>query len=415
MSQSEINDRVSSRKARVEYLRSLNHADLFVEFIKFKIRTGALARRTIQLYQQGLEKFLKVVEAKLVKDKICNWTIDDIMTCKEYFINKGYMRSTIKCDFTFLGSMFSWLRHEGVTTTNWKMSEVATRQSPQRERFVPNVENIFLVRRQKKAKVRNAVLFELILSTGLRNKEVRQLRLGDIRFTHNVHDIEEDIKSPYVGGTIILNRASHALKTRKSRVVYLSRIAANLMKVYIKVNGLEGADPSIPLFPFNNMLVVRSVEKVTECVHNSSTQVANQETKIENTRKPGFMDIDSEMLKNVPEDIAKKIILSQKNEAKDEESVQFKVEETVATTSAFHEKRRSVWNPHAIRHLFAMIQHYRSYFGLRGHMDSVRKLLGHTNTGTTQLYLSDKELVCTDKQWKQIMLGVRTDYQLMKK
>lgn len=141
------------------------------------------SKETIRGYQEDLLDFLLFSKNKKVNDI----TYPFIREYLSYLYNQKYTSRTISRHISALKSFFKYLMQEGIIQNN-PMTLVS---NPKLDKKLPNYVNyqdletlLSIPDRQDKLGLRNALILELLYSTGVRVSELVGIKLQDIDF-HN--------------------------------------------------------------------------------------------------------------------------------------------------------------------------------------------------------------------------------------
>lgn len=141
------------------------------------------SKETIRGYQEDLLDFLLFSKNKKVKDI----TYSFIREYLSYLYNQKYTSRTISRHISALKSFFKYLMQEGIIQSN-PMTLVS---NPKLDKKLPNYVNyqdletlLSIPDRQDKLGLRNALILELLYSTGVRVSELVGIKIQDIDF-HN--------------------------------------------------------------------------------------------------------------------------------------------------------------------------------------------------------------------------------------
>lgn len=256
-------------------------------------------------------------------------------------------------------------------------------------------EVLFEVRQMTGLRYVGAAIIELLLSSGMRQSEMFSLNVSQLRFDKIPVDFTTNQPSIYVGGSIVLTKENQAIKGRRSRTVFFSKLAARMIRTYMEDSGIpEGAN--VPLFPFDTKQMYQCLGQVRR----EFPELDVKEVKHRLGKEEKIEDYDVE---NLP-DRMKKLV---ENKVKRNNKFAGPVDPQKNVDTS--EKMRGV-HPHQFRHTFACYQMHRSYYGERENIARIKTMLGHSADETTLIYLSSLAVIKDDAQWARVWLGRPTDW-----
>jgi len=280
-----------------------------------------------------------------------------------------------------------------------RFDNLVSANAKQKLRLIPSYNDIIRMR-QADVHLNLALMLEIMISGGLRIKELLQLRYKDIKPGDVPYDINTGEKTRFAAASISLDAEVMSIKTKRSRLTYISKLAFKLLQLYMKLNGVDSFSSNAVIFPWRVTTLEKWYDelrsKVTfESVY-SSTPVAK---------------IAAEEFTVSPEDLAKM------PKAVRDAVARRAAERLVNNVGPVNKVEYSdSFSSHCCRHAFCCIQMYRDYRGGRSDSIYVGSMLGHASDKTTLEYLKKLGLVKTDTEWKNIMTGtprcwknVRTD------
>lgn len=156
----------------------MNFVEKFLSYLKFERN---FSEYTIIGYKNDLMDFFKVVN-KIVSDV----KLDDVHDYLKYLYDRKFSNSTVSRRISSLKSFFKYLYNEGVIDNN--VLELIG--SPKKEKKLPNYLNYDDLDKLLNTPdlgtvdgVRDALILELLYSTGIRVSELCNIRMQDIDFS----------------------------------------------------------------------------------------------------------------------------------------------------------------------------------------------------------------------------------------
>ncbi|OYT40900.1 MAG: integrase [Desulfurococcales archaeon ex4484_58] len=201
----------------------LSNEEIIDEFILLLESAGA-SKDTIKAYRSALKDFIKYIGDKPLKEI----SLRDVISWRNYRLRNGFRKNkvvdrnawktTLHYYTLFLNRFFEWLG------LNIRIPKI--RKPPRK---------INTLRRDEIKKLLDAardpldkIIVKLILDTGLRSREILELRVEDIDFNN---------KTIHVKGS----------KYGRERIVVITKETLDLIKAWIKLNDLKPRDKLIPL------------------------------------------------------------------------------------------------------------------------------------------------------------------------
>ena len=378
-----------------------SNTDLIKEFLDFTWERGSRSNNTERTYRNALKKIANFL---LRRDRnFTSMTKDDILEWRNELERIGYRSNTMALRFNVLKRFCRWMHYIGHLNSNPYPQFISWENDEQKPKLVPKPSDIFKIRMlNRNALLGSAAMLEMILSSGLRDGEVRQVRACDIDFEYRPIDSLTGKQSLYCGGKITLMKSGMVLKS-KSKTTYISKIAAELLLRVMEKHGIK-LGSRVPLFPMSENGCRTRMYKIGSVVYKGRINKQLIKAKEQDIRSAGFTDIDVDSL-DVSEAIKRQIAKRQAKENKLPEK-QKKYRE-----GKFPVETKFQWlHPHSLRHSFTCIMYHRNYHGERANMERLRQMLGHASITTTTIYLTELELIQSDAVWKRLMLGKRGDW-----
>jgi len=265
-------------------------------------------------------------------------------------------------------------------------------------RMIPSYNDIIAIR-QLPILIDTAILIEFLLSSGLRISEALQVRYCDIKIGDVPYDVKSGQKTIYAGASITVDPVVHVVKTRTGRITYISKLAMKLLRIYMKVNGVDSFDSKAPIFPWKRRTIQGWLMKIQSLI--------DFETVI------GLKSVEMNLLDeyNVTQEDLQKLNPAIR------EAVERRVAEKIANITSMP-KPKDVFSDsltaHSMRHAFACVQMYRDFRGGRGDLAYVRSLLGHGTDLEIFTYIKKLCLIRTDGEWVNIQCGTPLCWANMK-
>lgn len=328
------------------------------------------------------------------------------------FLEENFKGATPKHRIGIVKRFFKWMELEGKIEFSPVPELLTSGGSRGKPHLVPIPNEIFRIRSQAgPVRVDRAMAFEMLLSTGMRADEFKQIRVCDIEFDKRPTDLELHRKSPFFVGSIYLDEDKVDIKNNLSRRVWINRIAMRLLITWMRKNGIKPSH-DVPLFVLSDSAFSKWFRETGAVVYGDPIKEAADAVKegkkvtIEkfDERFRDLSDINLNSMLDVSEKIRKKIEKKQQKEAAKSISKEKKKEK----------RKNIVLHPHALRHSFTCINYYRNPYGEKRQSDRLRTLLGHTAFRTTFTYLKDLDLVEDDKTWVRLQIGRQEDWGNLK-
>lgn len=378
-----------------------NNNELIEGFIQFTIEVGSRRVKTHKTYRESLIPFSKFIEKRgksLITVESC-----DIFAWRDDLVRRNYKSNTLQLRFVVVKRFYKWLHHCGLVANNPYPAFLTWEGEEDKPKLVPTPSDIFRIRMlNRSSSLEHASLFEVLLSSGLRENEARQLRACDVNFDAIPTDKETGSPSLYCGGTLSITRKEMVLKS-SGRNTYISSIAAKLLKMMMAKNGIE-IGSRVPLFPLGVNGIGKRLSVIGKVVYKGRDMTQNLAVKERDVRSAGFSDLDVDSL-GVSESMKRLIRNRQKSEsdlpdyAREQRLKEFPVE-----------KKFQQLHAHALRHSFTCIMYFRNYHGEDSNMERLRQMLGHSSVRSTTIYLTNLDLIKSDSEWVRLMLGKPTDW-----
>lgn len=330
--------------------------------------------------------------------------------------------STVQLQDVTINRYYKWLKYQVADDTfYYRVGQYNVSRSLQHaldeasELFAIPIHEIVGLRNIKGVRLIDALVFEFLLSTGLRKGEAQQLQARDIIFNENCHDIETDLPSIYFRGSVSLLRPSLRLKNQFSRrKVYMSMLARELMIKWFRFNNIKpgssqqvfaGAESPLgnmkKLHPTFYIDMLRKYKPHLHAVQESEGRLEGMQKFMSETTKSDALEHDDQNT-DIDEDemFRRKFIYGQMRQA----IAKQKVEEDVKLKDIVISREYSGLWPHYMRHLAGMIMYYRCQSGARLNVEETRRFMGHGPKSNMLLteYTHDYNYIQNDAEWKRV-------------
>ena len=262
-------------------------------------------------------------------------------------------------------------------------------------------------------------MFEMLISTGMRNSELSTVRCNMVDLDHIPIDNSTGEKSEYCGGSIHLDNSVVDVKNSRSRTVHFSRAAARMLKKYVEANMIDMSSDDL-LMPTDLNYGLRTVGKAWFQMKFEEEMASMQS---EDALLPGD-------IKDADDTTRQGKILGASNAAKAmidpfksrsmkiskvvDEMMKFKKKSKRNEGKFFKERMRTnEWgkrsveslNPHSLRHFWAHLSYFRTIDGHERNMVHVSFLAGHKNMSTSLQYVTEKQIIKNMDEWEEIWIG----------
>lgn len=377
---------------------------LLDNFHIYLAKNQLLANKTMRAYLDSL-KLLRVFIGEYDKS-LDQFTTEDLGKFLTNSITNKALK-TIHLEIASIKRFYDYLVEYNVIEKS-PLPKVDTRNKLKQEgkyyAAVLTAQQIFSVRRRT-LDLRVAAIFELLLSTGMRQGEARQIRACDIRWDMIPVDTQTGKPSQYVSATICLRKKYHSIKRREERDVYLNNIAGKLVKKYMEVIGIKN---KVPLFPFDVKYMQQYVSYACSGIYDPENHPCikkdHRGTKHAGVGSESYDDVLDEDLIGLPPDFLR--IMNISKDAIKKFAMKYKAENVLCGDSRVAVKM----HPHGLRHTFSNIQYYRSFSGRTQDAKEIKILMGHAAVETTQIYLDLYHAINTEQEWIRLHNGTRMDH-----
>lgn len=394
------------KKLTPEEIRKLPDEAICQLYLEEAANIRVVSSSSYETYSYRIRSLLR--KLKQLGKRIVNLNPDDILELKRSLELDNIAKATIQKQLMLLSNILEILDALKVREFCWPRVVRYKRHTNVEEYRIPTPAQIFAIRRRSHTRIRDIVIFEMLMSTGCRIAELLQVRASDISFDHNVVDKDMHKLSPYIGGQFTLMPRRTRIKTHRGRICYFSVAARKWLKIYMMLLNVKD-NPHIPLFPYNRTAVADWMYTLGHGVFTDMPMGSKViDGKIdEMKRQPGFADIDTDELKGVPENIKKMIRTSQRLDKRRREKNELinKLEKL-----QFNSGKKHRLHPHALRHFFAGSMFLRAYNGNRHDIKVVQRLLGHRTYIMTENYLRKIQFDMAEEEWKRIFIGRQDDW-----
>ena len=367
------------------------------DFLTHLVKDLNRAASTKKGYRTRLMDFYRFI--------IASYSVTDLAEVKQQFIidykaqleGQGWARNSVANYLKTIRKFYKWMAKDGRIDGSPYPEDVVVRPTESKPKVVPTPEEIFKIRRKREVPLSNIAAFELMLSTGMRVGELKQLRVEDITWDDRPMDLETKELSESCLGSIIADPSVSVHKGKKSRKLYMSIIAAKMTRKYIAKLGLP-LDSPLPLFPYTTQAIEAWFEMLGNDVITKPL-----EQRATTDRTPGYQDVDLDQYKGISDSFKKKIA---KKQAKEDGQDHLDKH----ANRRVRRRTRIKLHPHAMRHTFTCAQYYRNFFGERQNTTRLMQMLGHASMTMTFSYLLRLDLVHDDKTWERLWRGKITDW-----
>ena len=206
-----------------EGILELDNDEILAEFLAVLESTGA-SRDTVKAYKAAIKDFLEFIGNKPLREV----KLRDVISWKNERLRNGFKhnkvagdearRTTLHYYTLFLNRFFEWL--------GLRIRIPKVKRPPRRIHVLSDEEVSRLVKAVRDPL--DLLLLKLLLSTGLRSKELLGVRVMDIDFSNKLIRVRET-------------------KYGRERVVVVTSDVLELLRAWIKMNALKPEDRIIPL------------------------------------------------------------------------------------------------------------------------------------------------------------------------
>jgi integrase/recombinase XerD len=188
-----------------------------------KIRN--LSKETIRRYRKGLQKFQQQLDS--LQKEISEITPSDLThRIITGMLNEGLSLRSVNCQIAILKELFKFLKTDGWISTNIAAELKAFKLNPSMKHTFTDGHLQCLFAQPDRTTFtgfRNYVMMLVLLETGLRLKELANLRLSDILFQEELLKIQQG-------------------KGRKARIVPIQQTCLTHLKRYVQERGVLDHD-----------------------------------------------------------------------------------------------------------------------------------------------------------------------------
>lgn len=230
----------------------MEEIETFINYIKYEKR---FSNHTVLNYQKDLYDF-----SDTVNKKISDIDLNDIRKYLKKLYDKKYSNATISRKISALKSFFKYLDAENKIKTN----PMILISNPKQEKKLPSFLNYNDLESLLKAPnlntpdgQRDALILEMLYSTGIRVSELINIKLKDINYSERT--------------ILILGKGN------KERYVFYGSGCNELLKLYIN-DGRKKLPDSIYLFP--NKHGEKINDRVIRMIINNNTKIAGLEVHV---------------------------------------------------------------------------------------------------------------------------------------
>lgn len=369
------------------------------DFLRYQMEVKSRSKQTRKCYRVRLLDFQRFVLASYDVIDLAKVDKQHIIDYKAQLEGEGNAKNTIKAYLRTISTFYKWMARDGRVDDSPYPSDLVFRPTEVKPHVIPTPEQIFKIRYRRNTAVAWAAAFETLLSTGMRAGELRQLRAEDINWQDRPIEVTTGIESTYFQGSIILDPNVGVLKGKRLRKVYLSFLAAKMLRRYMESAKIPLKSP-LPLFPFTPQAIEYWFEMMGMGIITESS-----EQRASSNRKPSYGDVDTSKYAGVDKKLLKKIMQRQKKEEQ---------QNPLDKKADIRKKRwrRTKLHPHALRHTFTCVQYYCNYFDERQNVTRLMQLLGHSAMTTTLSYLLRLDLIHDQRTWEKLWTGKASDWMI---
>lgn len=350
-----------------------------------------VTKNTIKSYRSTITAYLEWMQQ--MRYSISSMDREKWLEYCDYIAEHGgsnaYKRHKLRSVVTILHWLFDVdaLKEFNTEKTRPVRTKISKMDSPLP--LIPVYKDIQELRRTS-MRLEDAMAFEVGISSGLRNDELRCVRMCDIDFSMKAKDITTNAHSEHCGGSVTVSTVVSSTKGGRDRKTYISPLAARLVRLYARVNGVN-LNSQIPL-----ILSEKRLEYAIRVANVNIDWVASRTKGRSSVKTATKADVGKDFL-TLPKVMQKSYLARVKRES-----------------SANHipaGRREGEWlTCHSLRYFFASAMLHRTYNGHRGSIEHVSKLLGHTSVSTTIAYIGTLVAVESDSDWKNVLNGTSSSW-----
>lgn len=383
---------------------------LMYEYLQYKTDYNAISSSSFETYQQ---RFILWYEWLFV-----NYGVNVLQATKSHIIDyanqkMGKLRTaSINNDMFVVYSFYRWAKSYDKITEDIIPTINLGHTIRRAKLYIPTPQDIFHIRSGKThSHITSYMCMEMLLSSGMRVGELVQIRCCDIQKPDPpIYDFELKKVSPFVGYEVFLNTATGLrIKNGISRKVYFSKIASDLIDIYMERTGLR-RDSIVPLIPYDRKIVHGWIVKLGKALVDKQQEEKRVEDAGQKKRLDGLMDLNVDEIDGT-EAYKKRIRAIQEAERK-----RMARHPGMERCGGVKEPPKKIsFHPHLLRHFYTINALYRNIYGNRKDVISVRDLLGHGKYHTTDRYTSLMSSACkNDLEWRRLWIGNGFDYRRFK-
>lgn len=379
----------------------------FEEYMRYLAKDMGAARNTLNAYSFHIRAFFDWLLTSHKFNDVKHLTKTHISQYRDYLNTLRYRRKSIELKLRAVKSFLQFCVDFKHLIDSPFPQYINLRGKPAMPHLVPTPQEIFRIRLRDKVMLSGATLFELCLSTGMREGEVMQTYASDLNFEDRPFDMETKRPSQYFVGSILLKQTTHATKNSMPRKVYFSYMASILLKRHLHQNGIR-REERVPIYPWSDSYLQDMIRMLGQGIIERNSSDLSTGNSTENSsqdagqqRERGFTELDVNDL-NVSEEF-KKLIARRQGEEESIESYKRQASQPI------RRKKRQL-HPHALRHAFTNFCYYRSPLGTRQDEHNLRILMGHSGPTSTLSYLKTLPLIQDDTTWNRLWMGKPDDW-----
>jgi integrase len=312
------------------------------------------------------------------------------------------------CIRTYINQFIRFLFETNVIKRKFDISSESLRvackniRHTEEKKFIPSALDIIKVRNLQMP-IEVALFFEFCLSSGMRISEMLQIRYCDLDFNEAPINPETGKRNSLCGGSVTLNPRYHQIKSKAVVKTYFSKLTLRLLKIYMRVNGIENNNSIVRVFPFSISVIQLWFYRMNVlCKFESALNNSHEEAK------RCLEELSSKELEKELEGISQGIAHSMRTRL---EELKKNPDRLIKSDERFGNKHKENLTAHSLRYFFISIQLFRDYRG--GSMDTafIRQLLGHRSGATIFGYILKLDIIPSEKIYTRLLGGSPGDYR----
>jgi integrase len=388
--------------------------DIIMEWINENAASYHIEDKTYMIYIERMARYALFCEANHCKT-LYDTTVELVRKYKDTLMPPAYSLNTIH---SYLGTVKKFLRW-CVVSNRMADLEYARFRIPQPSNlpnYIPTAQEIFRIRSFSGHTIMGrcmvATAIEMMLSSGMRVGELTQVKPYHINWQPAMYDQECDRLSPYVGASIDLSpQFGFKIKFRHRRVVYISKLAAKLLKKYMQMAGITDSMP-IRLFPVERQGIGNRILEIADemqLINSFGLKKDEGGNVVRITNSVEELTVQEIERLDIAPKFKKQLLAFKANREAKKRAVEYKGKKLMVGVQ--EKPRIGKLSPHAFRHFFGVMMYYRAWTGARRDIDTVQKLMGHSNRMQTEMYIAgDLQRIRNDNEWYRIVFGNGFEY-----